>query len=105
MTRYTLYSGGQGSFRAAKVDRAQHPDADCRLVFTDTLYEDADTYRFLIESAVNVFGASLIGRSMPRLRRTTGPQRARRSKSIAAIRIGVRGLRRSASARWPIFPN
>ncbi|KQM91845.1 MULTISPECIES: hypothetical protein [Sphingomonas] len=59
MTRYTLYSGGQGSFRAAKVDRAQHPDADYRLVFTDTLYEDADTYRFLIESAANVLGRKL----------------------------------------------
>ncbi|WP_031441139.1 hypothetical protein [Sphingomonas sp. FUKUSWIS1] len=59
MTHYTLYSGGQGSFRAAKVARAQHPDADHRLVFTDTLYEDADTCRFLIESAANVFGRTL----------------------------------------------
>jgi hypothetical protein len=59
MTRYTLYSGGQGSFRAAMVDRAQHPGEQQRLVFTDTLYEDADTYRFLIESAAHVFGRRL----------------------------------------------
>lgn len=59
MTRYTLYSGGQGSFRAAMIDRAQHPDHTQRLVFTDTLYEDADTYRFLIESAAHVFGRRL----------------------------------------------
>jgi hypothetical protein len=30
-----------------------------RLVFTDTLYEDADTYRFGIEGAANIFGRRL----------------------------------------------
>lgn len=50
-----MFSGGEGSFRAAKIQRFRHPDADLRLVFTDTLYEDADTYRFLIEAAANVF--------------------------------------------------
>lgn len=53
-TRYTMFSGGEGSFRAAKIDRARHPDAPFGFVFTDTLYEDADTYRFLIEAAANV---------------------------------------------------
>lgn len=56
--RYTLFSGGEGSFRAEMIDRAQHPHAERRLVFTDTLYEDADTYRFLCEAASHAFGRS-----------------------------------------------
>lgn len=57
--RVSMFSGGEGSYRATKVDRARHPDADYRLVFTDTLYEDADTYRFLIEAAADVLGRKL----------------------------------------------
>ena len=43
MTGYMLLSGGQSSFRVAKVGRAQHPDVDYRFVFMDTLYRGADT--------------------------------------------------------------
>lgn len=57
--RFTMFSAGQGSFRAAMIDRAQHPTADYGLVFTDTLYEDADAYRFLIEGAAQVLGKRL----------------------------------------------
>lgn len=59
MTDIVLFSGGAGSYRAAKVWRKLHPDADMRLFFTDTLYEDADTYRFLIAAAADVFGRKL----------------------------------------------
>lgn len=54
-----MFSGGEGSYRATKIDRRRHPDAEYRLVFTDALYEDADTYRFLIEAAADVFGRKL----------------------------------------------
>lgn len=57
--RYTMFSAGQGSFRAAMIDRKRHPDAEFGLVFTDTLYEDADAYRFLIEGAAQVIGRRL----------------------------------------------
>ncbi|MCW1985577.1 UNVERIFIED_ORG: hypothetical protein M2348_001309 [Sphingomonas sp. R1F5B] len=57
--RYTMFSAGQGSFRAAMIDRRRHPDAEFGLVFTDTLYEDADAYRFLIEGAALVTGRRL----------------------------------------------
>lgn len=49
-------SGGGASWRAARIWRAENPGLPLRLVFTDTLYEDADTYRFLIEGAANIFG-------------------------------------------------
>lgn len=54
--RFTMFSGGEGSFRAALIDRANYPSAPYGLVFTDMLYEDADTYRFLIEAAAVVLG-------------------------------------------------
>jgi hypothetical protein len=54
-----MFSGGAGSYRAAKIDRARYPDAEFGLVFTDTLYEDADTYRFLIEAAADVLDRRL----------------------------------------------
>jgi hypothetical protein len=54
-----MFSGGEGSYRAAKIDRLCHPDAEFGLVFTDVLYEDADTYRFLIEAAADVLGRRL----------------------------------------------
>lgn len=50
-----MFSAGEGSFRAAMIDRRRHPDAHHQLVFTDTLYEDADAYRFLIEGAAHIF--------------------------------------------------
>lgn len=46
--RWHGVSGGVGSWLAAKVDMDNHPDADHRFIFADTLYEDADCYRFLV---------------------------------------------------------
>lgn len=56
--RVVMFSGGEGSFRAAKIERFRYPSARLGLVFTDTLYEDADTYRFLLDAACNVFDRS-----------------------------------------------
>lgn len=49
MIHLHLISGGAGSWLAAKLDMAAHPDVEHRFSFTDTLYEDADAYRFLVE--------------------------------------------------------
>lgn len=50
------YSGGLGSFAAAKLARDAYGAHNCLLVFTDTKTEDEDLYRFLKESsyALNV---------------------------------------------------
>lgn len=54
---YTLFSGGAGSWKTAKIVQANLQPGDThQLVFTDVLYEDADLYRFLIEGAANIFG-------------------------------------------------
>lgn len=52
-------SGGAGSWLAARVDMAANPDVEHRFVFADTLYEDADCYRFLIEGVANLVGRSV----------------------------------------------
>lgn len=57
--RITTLSAGQGSFRAHMIDRTMHPEAERMLVFTDTLYEDADAYRFLVEAAALLTGRQI----------------------------------------------
>ena len=54
----TLQSGGAGSYLTAGVVQRElvRPGDEHRMAFTDTLYEDADAYRFLLEGALRVFG-------------------------------------------------
>lgn len=62
-TRYHLISGGAGSWLAAKVDIDANPNSEHRFWFADTLYEDADCYRFLLEGVANLTGRPI---SVPR---------------------------------------
>jgi len=52
--RVVMYSGGIGSWAAAKRVAEQHGLVDLTLLFCDTLIEDRDLYRFLGEAAENV---------------------------------------------------
>jgi hypothetical protein len=54
-----MFSGGIGSWAAAKRVVTKHGAADVTLLFTDTRMEDKDLYRFLDEAAANV-GAPLV---------------------------------------------
>jgi hypothetical protein len=56
MTRIHSVSGGAGSWLAAKLDMAAHPGERHHFLFADTLYEDADCYRFLIEGVGYLIG-------------------------------------------------
>jgi hypothetical protein len=51
-----MFSGGVGSWAAAKRVAEAHGTEGMVLLFADTLVEDADTYRFLVEAATNVVG-------------------------------------------------
>jgi hypothetical protein len=51
-----MFSGGIGSWATAARIAAEHGTDDLTLLFADTLVEDADTYRFLRESAAQVGG-------------------------------------------------
>lgn len=56
MTRHVvMFSGGIGSWAAAKRVVERHGATDVTLLFTDTMMEDEDLYRFLEEAAADVF--------------------------------------------------
>lgn len=59
MKHVVQFSGGAGSWAAAKRVAAKHGTRDMVLLFCDTLIEDADLYRFLDDAAQNV-GAPLV---------------------------------------------
>lgn len=55
MKRVVMFSGGVGSWAAARRVADRHGADDLTLLFTDTLIEDADLYRFLVEAAANIY--------------------------------------------------
>lgn len=55
-THVHLYSFGRGSWNATRVAVRELPREDHVLLFTDVLYEDADTYRFGLQGALQIFG-------------------------------------------------
>lgn len=58
--RVVMYSGGVGSWAAAKLVAERHGTGSLTLLFADTLIEDADLYRFLRDGARNVGGRLVI---------------------------------------------
>lgn len=54
MKHVVMFSGGIGSWAAAKRVVEWYGVADVTLLFTDTLMEDEDLYRFLDEAAANI---------------------------------------------------
>lgn len=60
-------SGGEGSWAAGRKHVDQYGSAGLRLLFTDTLCEDQDTYRFLIAGAANLLGVRLPAGFLPEI--------------------------------------
>jgi len=60
-------SGGEGSWLAARVHIDRHGAQGFEALFTDTLFEDQDTYRFLIAGAANLFGITLPAGFLPEI--------------------------------------
>jgi len=59
MKHVIMLSGGVGSWAAGKRVIEQQAPKDVALLFTDTLIEDPDTYRFLLDSSANLLGIPL----------------------------------------------
>lgn len=59
MKHIIFYSGGVGSWATAKRVAAKHGTQDLVLLFTDTLIEDRDLYRFMIEAAGQIFNVDV----------------------------------------------
>jgi hypothetical protein len=88
-----MFSAGAGSWGTAEAVRQRHGREHLRLVFTDTLTEDADAYRFLIEGAAHTLGyAGLTEVSGLAARATVTPpawERVARKAHILALRMDV----------------
>lgn len=64
MKHIIQFSGGAGSWAAAKLVAAQHGTEDMVLLFADTRMEDHDLYRFLVEASSDslaLFCAVMLG--------------------------------------------
>lgn len=59
MNALVMYSGGLVSWAAGKRTVERYGREQTRLLFADTLIEDEDLYRFVIEGAANIFGIDL----------------------------------------------
>jgi 3'-phosphoadenosine 5'-phosphosulfate sulfotransferase (PAPS reductase)/FAD synthetase len=92
-----MFSGGVGSWAAAKRVAERHGTEHLTLLFTDTLIEDADLYRFLDEAAANV-GGTLVkladGRTPWEVFRDT------RMLGNARIARCSHDLKQKVAARW-----
>lgn len=51
MNRIVFFSGGKSSFAVAAFVKENYPEDNIVLYFTDTLWEDDDLYRFIIEAS------------------------------------------------------
>ena len=60
MRHVVMFSGGIGSWAAAKRVVNENGSEETVLMFADTLIEDADLYRFLREGAANVGGQLVV---------------------------------------------
>jgi hypothetical protein len=67
MQHVVMFSAGGGSWAAAKRVVERHGAKSVTLLFTDTLSEDEDAYRFLIEGAANVLGVDVPSQRIPQV--------------------------------------
>lgn len=97
MKHIVMFSGGIGSWAAAKRVVGQFGSENVTLLFADTLIEDEDLYRFIDEAAANV-GAPLVKIADGR----TPWQVFRSERYIGNSRIDPcsKLLKRQPAARW-----
>jgi hypothetical protein len=88
-----MFSAGGGSWAAARrlVEQGIRPI----LLFTDTLMEDQDAYRFLIEGAADILDVKLPSQFVPK------PEHFPAWEDRAAYKLFVDGLRRDVASLLP----
>jgi len=97
MKYVVMYSGGVGSWAAAKRLRETVSATDMTLLFADTNFEDADLYRFLHEGAAN------LGLTVTRIADGRTPWEVMRdNRYIGSPRVDVcsRVLKRKLLDKW-----
>jgi hypothetical protein len=95
-----MFSGGVGSWAAAKRVAERHGTERLTLLFTDTLIEDEDLYRFLIQGAAAVagVGADDLAAEAARLPKVEADMFAERTATLADL--AARTMARVPCLRW-----
>lgn len=68
-----FYSGDIGSWKAAQIAVAEHGSENVRCLFTDTLIEDNDLYRFMLEAWADIYKKPVPTELIERARNLTQP--------------------------------
>lgn len=89
-------SGGTGSWAACKLAAQECGTDRLTLLFADTLIEDADLYRFLLESAADVLGVAPPGLLAKRAANLAPASR----EYMAERKDALRAIRRDAAAHF-----
>lgn len=103
MRHVVQFSSGLSSYEAAKRVAAKHGTDNLTLLFTDTLFEHPDNYRFLIEAAADVYGVrnawsiALEANDLPGIRED---EIARRK--LALVRLSKRAMEFVPGLVWLI---
>lgn len=95
MKRVVMFSAGGGSWAAAKRVVERYGTENLTLLFTDTMFEDEDAYRFLIEGAANVLGIEVPKQRIPQIGQF--PPFEKRTE----YKLFVEGLRREFETEIP----
>lgn len=98
--RVVSFSGGLGSWYAARRVRDEHGTGEMTLLFTDVVQEDEDLYRFVVEGAADLFGVPLKDVADLSARALALPPVWRRDLRRERLRL-LEGLARDAEARVP----
>lgn len=106
--RVVHFSGGVGSYAAARRVAARHGTGRLVLIFADTRDEDGDLYRFLVEAAGLIFGVP-VGPLVAQARALPETHGSERVSEIAALQaaaaVALPGLAWLADGRdlWTLF--
>jgi hypothetical protein len=102
-TRHVVnFSGGVGSWAAARRVIARYGRSNVVLLFADTLGEDADLYRFLIEAAANLTGRAGLGEvsSLAALGANTPPVWERDARKVHLSSLRAQAMRVIPQLLW-----
>jgi len=103
MKHVVMFSGGIGSWVTAKRVAEKYGTSDLILVFADTLTEDPDLYRFIVEGAANVFGMDIkFDFSIPDLVSGTELDAQRGHRKVAIRDMQVEVTKRIPGLTWLI---
>lgn len=98
MKHLIFYSGGVGSYMTARRVIEKHGKENVDLLFTDTLTEDPDLYRFIVEATAKLFGVVGIADLLKLTERIAAAKMGERKELI--IKLAEEASKRFPNMTW-----